>query len=462
MPMKRIALLLFCCLLPLFFFAQEPDSIQEPEKNASEFWSIVFQQYDMPEYYQRKGYNRRLRGVMNKRCASYLREIDQIAYGDAYVLDYVQGIFARVAPTKLNPNLPLNLNIRVFQFPEPDVFMLPNGTLLISTGMLCTLDSEEELEAILANELGHYVLDHSIYNVHRAEQRARRAAAWGVALSVVGFVADAVSVATVDNSYHHKSHLNDFAAFVSLGATIGSVASIATADAAINSQRMNHLGLTYKRDQERDADQIVKRYLTYNNMNPNALTSALSKIRRFYAIAGKTDDLPRFESCKALQKRIKVLGENDEEVPQNHFYRKSVSDVVTFNATMYLNDGQYKQAEKLVQKNIDEHLASAHDYVIFVKARMAQENTPESNEACMLLLEKARKISPSTNLDINKQEIVLLLRMKKQARAADALQHYLEMLRDYAQQDKLVDDERRWIEEETGWADKTLDQIHLL
>lgn len=80
----------------------------------------------------------------------------------------------------------------------------------------------------------------------------------------------------------------------------------------------------------------------------------------------------------------------------------------------------------------------------------------------MLLLEKARKISPSTNLDINKQEIVLLLRMKKQARAADALQHYMEMLRDYAQQDKLVDDERRWIEEETGWAEKTLDQIHLL
>lgn len=460
--MKRIALLLFCCLLSLLSFGQEPDSIQRPEKNASAFWSVIFQQYDMPEYYQRKGYNHRLRGVINKRCKIYLEEISRIAYGDPYVQDYVQGIFTRVTPTKLNPNLPLNLNIRIFQFPEPDVFILPNGTLLISTGMLCTLDSEEELEAILANEMAHYVLDHSIYNVHRTEQRIKRAATWGTVLSVVGFVADAVSVATIDDSYHHKNHVSDFAALVSVGATIGSVASIATADAAINSQAVNHLGLTYKRNQEKTADQIVKQYLTYNNMNPDALASALTKIRRYYIAEGKTSDLPRFESCKALQKRIKAIGESNAEFPQNHFYRKSVSAVATFNATMYLNDRQYKQAEKLVQKNIDQYLASANDYVILVKARMAQENSPESNEACMLLLDKARKMSANTNLDINKQEILLLLRMKKQTRAADALQQYMEMLRDYAQQDKLVDDERRWIEEETRWAEKTLDQIHLL
>lgn len=460
--MKRLVLLLFCCLLPLFSFAQEPDSIQEPEKNASAFWGAVFQQYDMPEYYQRKGYNNRLRGVMSKRCASYLKEIDRIAYRDAYVLDYVQGIFAKIVPAELNPNRPLNLNIRVFQFPEPDVFMLPNGTLLISTGMLCTLDSEEELEAILANEVAHCVLDHSLYNVSRTEQRARRAAAWGVALSIVGLVADVVSVATIDDSYYHQNHMSDFSALVGLGATIGSAASLATADAAINSQALNHLGLTYKRKQEKAADQIAKQYLAYNNISPHALASALTKIRKFYAAEGKTHDLPRFESCKTLQERVKAIGGSNEELPPNHFYRKSVSDVATFNATMYLNDGQYKQAEKQVQKNIDEHLASAHDYVIFVKARMAQENTTESNEACMLLLDKARKMSTSANLDINKQEIVLLLRMKKQARAADALQRYMEMLRDYAQQNQLVDDERRWIEEETGWAERTLKQVHLL
>lgn len=350
----------------------------------------------------------------------------------------------------------------MFQFPEPDVFMLPNGTLLISTGMLCTLDSEEELEAILANEVAHCVLEHSLYNVSRTEQRARRAAAWGVALSIVGFVADIVSVATVDDSYYHQNHMSDFSALVGLGATIGSVASLATADAAINSQAMNHLGLTYKRKQERTADQIAKQYLAYNNISPHALASALTKIRKFYATEGKTHDLPRFESCKTLQERIKVIGRSDEELPQNHYYRKSISVVATFNATIYLNDGQYKQAEKQVQKNIDEHLASAHDYVIFVKARMAQENTTESNEACMLLLDKARKIATSTNLEINKQEILLLLRMKKQARAADALQQYMEMLHDYAQQGQLVDDERKWIEEETGWVEKTLEQIHLL
>ena len=57
-------------------------------------------------------------------------------------------------------------------------------------------------------------------------------------------------------------------------------------------------------------------------------------------------------------------------------FEKMTSDIVTFNAAMYQGDKRYKMAEQLAQKNIDNRVASDHDYVILVKARMAQENTP--------------------------------------------------------------------------------------
>lgn len=135
---------------------------------------------------------------------------------------------------------------------------------------------------------------------------------------------------------------------------------------------------------------------------------------------------------------------------------------MTFNAAMYQGDKRYKMAEQLVCKNIDNKVASDHDYVILVKARMAQENTPESNESCLKLLEKAKEIATARNLDINKQEILLLMRMNKQVKAADKLKEYRDLLMQYQQQNALGSEESGWIGEEMNWAEKMLSKISLL
>ncbi|MCO7114070.1 M48 family metallopeptidase [Bacteroides uniformis] len=69
-------------------------------------------------------------------------------------------MFSKLNATTIDSNRGESLNIRIIQSPEPDAFMLPNGSMVISTGLLCTLDSEDELAAVIACELGHFVLDH--------------------------------------------------------------------------------------------------------------------------------------------------------------------------------------------------------------------------------------------------------------------------------------------------------------
>lgn len=433
----------------------ETDSI----RTTPEFWQKICRIHQMDNYFQRKNH-RRQQEKLNEASNRYLEGLDQIMYRDAYVLDYVQSLFAQTSPEETDSNKAGYPAIDILQSPVPDAFILPNGTMLITTGLLCTLDSEEELKAIIATELAHYVLNHPVRNVFRA----KRANAWGVALLTVASIgAAALDAAAEDNYYSDNDNhrAETVAACVTAIAGVGAVASIATADALTNPAQLGDLGMRYNREQEYEADRIATLYLAHCNIPANALASALQKIKAYYEEEPHNTPPTRYNNKKALKKRIAQLAAK-EEFPHNHFYRKAISDVLTFNAAMYQNDRQYQRAEQLVRKNIDEGLASEYDYLILVKSRMARRNTPQSNQECLELLEKAHTLSASPNLDINKQEILLLLRMHKQGKATDALHEYLEMLRDYARQDNMHDEERKWIETEAGWAQKTLNKIERL
>ena len=73
---------------------------------------------------------------------------------------------------------------------------------------------KDELAAIIANEMSHFVLDHQVNNIYRAERRAKRAAFWGTVLAVTAEVA--LEVAYWDD--------DDTALGVGAVASIGSVA----------------------------------------------------------------------------------------------------------------------------------------------------------------------------------------------------------------------------------------------
>lgn len=131
-----------------------------------EYWQGVYLSQGMYDYYNRKGYRYKMRQELDEECLDYLDKLNEIAYKDAYIQDYVQAIFAKVNPGEIDTNRPERLNVRIIQSPEPDAYMLPNGAMLVSTGLLCTIDSEEELEAIIANEMVHFILDHQVDMCH--------------------------------------------------------------------------------------------------------------------------------------------------------------------------------------------------------------------------------------------------------------------------------------------------------
>ena len=203
---------------------------------------------------------------MDEECRDYLYKLEEIGYEDDFITSYVQNIFAKLTATGIDSNRSERLNVRVIQSPEPDAYMLPNGTMLISTGLLCTLDSEDELAAIIANEMSHFVLDHQVNNIYRAERRAKRAAFGGTVLAVTAEVALEVAYWDDDDT--------------ALG--VGAVASIGSVAALLNVNVVNRLGMNYKNNQEYAADRVARELLEFKGMNPDGLASALSKVIGYY------------------------------------------------------------------------------------------------------------------------------------------------------------------------------------
>ena len=442
---------------PDIFYATEINGIQfavpasalktiklSPPETNQEFWQQTYLKQHLYEYFGERGYKSKLRKEVDEECRDYLYKLEEIGYEDDFITSYVQNIFAKLTATGIDPNRSERLNVRVIQSPEPDAYMLPNGTMLISTGLLCTLDSEDELAAIIANEMSHFVLDHQVNNIYRAERRAKRAAFLGTVLAVTAEVALEVAYWDDDDT--------------ALG--VGAVASIGSVAALLNVNVVNRLGMNYKNNQEYAADRVARELLEFKGMNPDGLASALSKVIGYYNIQQRGHKLLRYGNIDNLKKRIDKAGEAENQI--SHPYLKATSDVVTFNAAMNMADQRYEEAGRLIQKNINNNLATDHDYVILAKSQMALYNTEEVNEECATLLWKAKELAgDSPNLDIYKQEILLLMRMNKQAKAADTLKEYLGLLSRYQEQG-VQGEEEEWTSKEIAWANQLLDKINRL
>lgn len=407
--------------------------------NTEEFWLCEYIDHKMHELYRKKGYRTQIRQEVAEEANEYLGTLTNASYKDAYIQDYIQHIFTGVAPTHLDERRTDRLRVEILQSPNPDAYMLPNGVLIISTGLLSALDSSEELMAIIASEMTHYVLDHQVRNIAKERARVRKANAWGIALGVAAISAE------VALTYNHDHYMPG-----------GLLITAGVANEIMSINALNKMGMGYSDEQFYIADDIALKFLEMNGINTLALGSALYKIASYYKIEKDDYALSQAGGYGNVYKRIKRLGEIKDV--GNRSFQRTMSSVNTTNAIIQLNNHNYQAAERLAQKNIDNQFATDDDYLILVKANMSYTNSPEDNQKNLDIIQQILEDSKSPNLGLCKQEILLLLRMQKQSQAANALNEYITMLSDFKLQ-SLANDDIVWANEELGWANKLYQQI---
>lgn len=108
----------------------------------------------------------------------------QAFYEEEKLLAYVREIGARVAAVSDRPDL--EYQFFIIDSPDINAFALPGGYVYVNRGLLLFMNSEAQLAAVLAHEIGHITARHAV------QQHARGALA-NTAATVGGFVTAVVT-----------------------------------------------------------------------------------------------------------------------------------------------------------------------------------------------------------------------------------------------------------------------------
>ena len=106
-------------------------------------------------------------------------------FDDPYLLLYLYFLLLKVFLNRKMDGFSYNMNIVIANDDSMNAYVFPNGTMIINTGLLANVHTEDELVAIMAHEIGHFATNHSLVTIQKQEQRANRAEAWAALATVL-------------------------------------------------------------------------------------------------------------------------------------------------------------------------------------------------------------------------------------------------------------------------------------
>lgn len=238
-------------------------------------------------------------------------------FEDEELAAYVRRIGQRMADVSHRPDL--EYNFYVIDSPEINAFALPGGYVYVNRGLLTYMNSEADLAAVLAHEIGHITARHAV------QQQARGALARGAA------VAGGIVAGIATGSGYAANQISE-------------VASI-----------WAQTGLSgFGREQELEADSLAAEYLVNAGYDPAAMIDVITVLknqedfnRRVTGGGGTYHGLfathPRND--RRLQQAIAQVGQLDENAAtevDNETFRESIDGLIV---------GQSNASQRTDQRN---------------------------------------------------------------------------------------------------------------
>lgn len=356
-----------------------------------------------------------IRNELNEDAISYVAKLknENRIFSDPYFEDYLYTLSTKIHPGILKDGRPGNIYILMIRDPSPNAFALPNGTIIFSTGLLSTIQSEDELVGILAHEISHFVLDHQVINYNKMIERKKKAEFWAGLATVVSAGAD----------IYLSSKYSDYIPGML-------TASTAILSSIISNEVLERLGIKYNREQEFEADKVAAEIIDHIKGNRIGLSAALMRLKNFSIISGDYASLYDSRTHPNLDGRIRAIGKVDnlDNYKQPEYFKKA-SIINSYNAWIELwLSAKHLNAIELANRNILNDVGTETDYIVKAVALRRLNNTKESNEEVIALLAKAKSLNVIPNKVIPREEAITFLRLNKKIEAKNVFQSYLSIL----------------------------------
>lgn len=327
-------------------------------------------------------------------------------YDDRLFQEYVSRVGHSLVPEWVDRN-EIQFNFSIVNDPELNAFALPDGTIVIHTGLLATLENEAQLASVLGHEIAHVTHKHGYRGYKRAQKMQ-----W-VALGA------AVAAAAIDADRQPWEGPSWASTLVSLGATL-------TLTAAVNGHGRNleddadRVGLNYALDSGYDPFQAprVWEIFSLHTSDRNAVSNWFFSNHSTHRarIGNLTQEINRYYRDHLDPEK---LNRNEEE------YSRMVARLRRHNAVMDYERKELKNAETsfraIVKSNPED--AVAHLYlgkIIWDTRGMA------GGDEALAELKRASEIDPKL-ADPYRERGFIYYSLGYRDSAIESFQTYIEM-----------------------------------
>jgi beta-barrel assembly-enhancing protease len=411
--------------------------------NIKEFWQNQALQNEVYESLTKYGMQYNLRREWEDEALKYLNELEQnnLFFNDSYLENYLYTVVYKLYPGSLNDGRPGIVNVKIMLDNSPNAFIFTNGTMILTTGLLSTINSEEELGAAMAHEIAHFVLDHSTININKAIQRQKNAEFWAAFATTLAAVSE-VYVAS-QNEYYVPGALTYNTAILSF-----SIANAFT----------ERLGLKYSREQELAADKCAVELLKFNGIDHTALSSVLQKIKDYCIISGNYFALSGSGTHPNISSRIASIGLPSQF--NSLTYDRLISFVISTNAINEYNNKHFEACINLINRNIKAGVPTEDDYLLLAMTNLCLYDNEEKNKENLDLINKAKNLNVVPSINLYKQEALALIRLKRNSEAITSLQNYKSQLEEEYKKFENIKNESLWrmniqyFDKELAWTNK--------
>ena len=393
--------------IPAFSFPKSLD-LKSSEDNLDNYWFAKNLESlrvvsEIKELYK-------TRSELEKDANDYLRTLSKynLIFDDPFLESYLYTVVSKILPYKRADGFPYDLKIKIVKDPSMNASVFPNGVMLVNTGILALVHSEDELIAILAHEVAHFVANHTLVNLRKmakAQNRAEALTALAVGLAGVA------SAAMIPYGYYDAS-----------GSLLKSTALLSYVAA---SQYLEKMGMEYSKEQEEEADQMALEVLKYLGCDKNALATVFKRMADTYTEEGNWAAYYVAGDHPSLKNRIEYCGKPNSIV--NSQFEKVVSFAVTQAALSKYSDGRFRQALKLANQNIENGVGTDDDFLIKARCLLNLFSDNTHNKEALENVKKAKTIN-SSNANILRTEIIAHLRLNDLSEARTLLDSYTQQL----------------------------------
>ncbi|MFZ0472314.1 MAG: M48 family metalloprotease [Bacteroidales bacterium] len=341
------------------------------------------------------GYQYNIRRAMEEEMGDYLSRLEQGGrfYIDNYLETRLYGILRRIYAVRPDDGRPGVMSLRIITDLTPDAWVGPDGTMIITTGMITAVNSEDELMALMAQEVAHFALDH---------------------------------------------YMNNYDSL-----------------AAMYAETNLSLVIKYNPFQEKQADGCAVSVLKILGKNPAALGSVLRKVRRYGEITGNYYMTTANGEFPVAAGRSAAFSDTDNFFSAD--FERMISPIISYNAFDAYNQSQYPLCKWLLNRNMESGEATAEDYILMSKALLLLSDTEEKDREALNMVRRVIVPGNAVPSEAYKQEALVLMRMNRNDEATASLDHYAislednykkysSMSGDWSQMLSYITAEKNWVE----------------